>query len=92
MTTLSPNFVRWLSIFIALFLIGGSLFWDGWSFSGPLYSVSFWLQPMVFLYAFGCLMNSVVRLLLDAQEESIPVTIEIEIEQNYIPQQSGYTR
>lgn len=49
MTTFRPRLVRSATIVMAFLILGGSLFWDGWSFSGPMFRYSVWLQPSVFV-------------------------------------------
>jgi thiamine transporter ThiT len=51
MTTFYSRFVRYALTVMATLILAGSLFWDGWSFSGPFFRYSAWLQPSVFIFS-----------------------------------------
>lgn len=56
------NLIRYSLIVMSLLTLGYSLFWDGWSFSGPLMRYSIWLQPAVFFLALVSLAYAVSKL------------------------------
>jgi hypothetical protein len=61
MVTFQQRFVRYALVFMATLTVSYSLFWDGWSFSGPLFRYSVWLQPMVFFFGVGALLYSLSK-------------------------------
>lgn len=61
MVTFQQNLVRFMLIVMSILTLGYSLFWDGWSFSGPLLRYSAWLQPTVFLFGMAALVYALSK-------------------------------